>query len=299
MVRFYHHMKYLFLLLIGMNCYSVSAQIRKSFVFELLTGYQHENFDWSIAGNILGENPNIYSELNWKQTGGLFLGGRIHWIVWNRVTLAAGYQHTVIVGGEVSDADYLGNNRTENSYSGSFKANKGRLQGYNIHAGYQIICSPVFTLVPAIGYIIQQQRLHLLDAAKGVKSTYFTNWRGFSVGLSSVVQLSKKLEVDDNFTIQQLKFRGEANWNLVNTFQHPLSFEDWADGVGVSNEIQLRYHLNSVISFSLGTGYYYQRTGKGIDKLYLANGTIPTTQFNGALRKGFIMSGGLRITCGK
>ncbi|NML41984.1 hypothetical protein HHL17_32665 [Chitinophaga sp. G-6-1-13] len=292
-------MKYLFLLLIGMNCCSVRAQLREPFAFELSTGYQRENFDWSIAGNILGENPNIYSELKWMQTGGLFVGGRTRWTVWNQLTLVAGYQHTLIVGGEVSDADYLGNNRTENRYSGYFSANKGSLRAYNVHAGYQIVCSPIFTLMPAVGYIVHQQCLYMLDAPKGVQSTYFTNWKGFSVGLSTVLKLSKKMEVNDNFAIQQLKFHGEANWNLVNTFQHPLSFEDWANGAGVSNEAQLWYHLKPIISLYAGASYYYQRTGKGIDKLYLTNGTIPTTQFNGAVRQGFTVSGGLRIIWGK
>lgn len=292
-------MKYIFLLLTVCSWSATSAQLHRQVLFEFSSGYQQENFDWSIAGNSLGENPNIYSELKWKQIAGPSLDGYIHWNVCGSFTLTTSYRISFITTGNVSDFDYLGDNRTENVYKGCFHGGKGNLQGYNIKAGYQIACSQVFELRPAVGYVVNWQRLHISDATKDVQSTYFTNWRGFSITLSAVFRLSDKMEIIDDFSVQQLKFRAKANWNLVNTFQHPLSFEDFANGAGLSNEFKFTYLVKPIISLHIAANYYYQRTAKGIDRLYLANGATAMTQFNGAKRQGFVVSSGVRITLKK
>ena len=41
------------------------TDILKTAQLSLLTGYRADNLDWNIAGNIDGENPNVFSELVW------------------------------------------------------------------------------------------------------------------------------------------------------------------------------------------------------------------------------------------
>ncbi|MCJ7596536.1 MAG: hypothetical protein MUO52_17355, partial [Desulfobacterales bacterium] len=33
---------------------------------DLSNGYRVDDFDWNVAGNLSGTNPNIYSEVTWR-----------------------------------------------------------------------------------------------------------------------------------------------------------------------------------------------------------------------------------------
>ncbi|RYU91992.1 hypothetical protein EWM62_00700 [Mucilaginibacter terrigena] len=105
----------------------------------LVTGYERQDLKWSIAGNLAGENPNVYSELQWKKVGGLSVAAALEWNVWNRVLLTADYANVFIKSGTVSDNDYNGDNRTNMVYDELFNADKGYLRDWGAGGGYIII----------------------------------------------------------------------------------------------------------------------------------------------------------------
>ncbi|MBC9913050.1 hypothetical protein [Chitinophaga varians] len=286
-------------LFIYLLSYQADGQLKKKFSVGLMTGYHQENFQWSVAGNIHGENPDIYSELIWRNIGGPCVAGHLHWNPWRRLVLAADFDYAFITQGRVSDMDYLGNHRTVNSYEGHFAAHEGNVQAYHFHIGYPILHTHLVELIPSVGYSIQLQKLYMLDPGVGLNSTYATNWNGVSARLAAVFRLSAKWQLTNEFTAAQLTFHATANWNLVKTFQHPLSFEDKANGVGITDRISIDYRLSHHLMLHTGFGYTYQQTGKGVDRLYLANGAMPVTQFNGATRKAMQFTAGVQVGLGK
>src|ERR1700742_430032 len=50
----------------------------------LSTGYERQDFRWSIAGNSAGQDPNVYSELKWRAVGGPAVGLDLKWGVCGR-----------------------------------------------------------------------------------------------------------------------------------------------------------------------------------------------------------------------
>src|SRR5882757_1942569 len=71
--------------------------------FSLSSGYQSEDFRWSIAGNSQGTNPNIYSELKWKSLSGPVLGMELGWRFWRSFVLRSSFSRLFIVSGAVTD----------------------------------------------------------------------------------------------------------------------------------------------------------------------------------------------------
>src|ERR1700748_1190660 len=73
------------------------------FRFSLLSGYQQENFRWSIAGNSSGTNPDIYSELIWKNLSGPLAGAELEFNVWRSFWIRSSISRLFFVSGKVTD----------------------------------------------------------------------------------------------------------------------------------------------------------------------------------------------------
>src|SRR5579872_5644226 len=92
---------------------------------ELYTGYEQENFHWSIAGNSAGTNPNVYSELKWRSVGGVSAGVGLQWEVWKRWRFFATGSRVFIRRGTLTDTDYGLDNRHDVLYNEQFPVTGG------------------------------------------------------------------------------------------------------------------------------------------------------------------------------
>ncbi|MDO6431042.1 hypothetical protein Q4E93_10615 [Flavitalea sp. BT771] len=271
----------------GMNPEPAAHSSRLSFT--LSAGYQSEDLRWSIAGNTQGANPNILSELKWKKLAGPTLEAAVKWKCWKSFELGSTFSHHFITSGSVTDMDYQGDNRTNRSYYGAFDANKGMSFSWRTTLGYPFHLSRLVTLTPSLGYALHRQSLYLLSsdqsgAAAGLKSTYATKYEGAVIGLRGDLHFSARLSLEAALFYDIVHYRGRANWNLISTFRHPISFEDQANGYNLEGNVKLNYSLNGRWMFFLAAGILHSATGTGTDWLYLQTGQNIPTQFNGAVR---------------
>lgn len=260
---------------------------------DLSTGYQREGFKWSIAGNQDGQNPNIYSELQWKKLGGQSVTASLQWNFWGRLLLTGGYERTSIISGTVRDNDYNGDNRTNPAYDQLFDADKGFTRDIYAGIGYKLINTDVFSLTPYAGYRAGKQSLHLYDRSgqyAELNSTYDTDWKGPFAKALAQLRLTKKLSATATLTYTQADYKAQADWNLIPSFQHPVSYRHTAKGYGLEAGAGLQYTITKNIGVNIGAGYFTWQTGEGVDELYLTSGESEKTQLNGVDRKGYKMS---------
>lgn len=251
----------------------------------LSTGYQSEDFRWSIAGNEQGTDPNILSELKWKSLSGPAVGVSAGWNFWGSFTLRSEFSNMFIVSGSVTDADYQGDNRTNRSYFGQFDAKKGSGYSWRTTLEYAFQLEKV-TLIPQAGFALHRQSLHITDKSgtnPDLNSTYSTRYLGGVVGVRAEVPLSDDFALEGGLLCDIVHYRGQANWNLISTFRHPLSFQDDASGYNLEGHLKLCYTLDKW-TFFLSGNILHGKTGKGTDMLYLQNGQNVPTQFNEAVR---------------
>ncbi|OOQ57624.1 hypothetical protein [Mucilaginibacter pedocola] len=266
---------------------------------DIATGYQREDFKWSIAGNLQGQSPNIYSELQWKKLGGQTISANLQWNFSGRLMLIGAYSRTSIRTGTVRDNDYNGDNRTNPAYDELFDADKGFTRDIVAGLGYRLIQTENFSLTPYVGYNISKQSLHLLDRSgqfPDLNSTYDTDWKGPFVKAIGVLKISGKLSLNGNIQYTQANYNAKADWNLISSFQHPVSYRHIAKGYGLEAGASLNYHLTKNIAVNAGGGYYTWQTGEGIDELFLSSGGSEKTQLNGADRKGYRLSAGVVLS---
>lgn len=264
------------------------------------TGYHTEGLRWSIAGNLQGESPNIYSELIWKHVNGLLCATDVRWKVWRSLEVYAHFSMASISGGKVTDTDYHGDNRTGVAYYGYFDAGRGNVLSGELRVGYRLSLGAGITLTPAIGYGADRQLLYILpyagNAPSTLNSSYDALWKGFTGSLSAVFPLNRRWEADPSISYHQVALTGTADWNLIDNFQHPVSFRDHANGFGVVPDLAIVYRLHSHWSVFVHGSYGYWRTGAGVDELYMSSGTTSLTQYNGCHRSGGDAGLGFRLS---
>jgi hypothetical protein len=284
------------LLLIGLCANITYAQDIEKIQLSAGTGYQRENFHWSIAGNINGQNPNIYSELKWKAISGSLVGLELHWNIWKGFLFWGDYSRSFTTTGTSNDIDYQGNNRTNPIYNQNFNSNKGCTAAWSAGVGYMVFKNKTLSISPYIGYGINYQSYYLLGSNgnfSNLNTSYKTQWRGPFLELSSALQIINRLKVAAYISYSQVNYSATADWNLIETFQHPVSFRDSANGYGVDAGAKLIFSINHHFSINIGGAYFKWETGTGTDQLYLVTGQTDKTQLNGAVRNGFRLESGL------
>jgi hypothetical protein len=261
------------------------ADAQEHLKFSLATGYQSEDFHWSIAGNAQGTDPNILSELKWKHLSGPVAGASAEWNFWKSLSLRSEFSNMFIVSGSVTDIDYRKDNRIDTAYYGAFDAKKGSSFSWRTTLEYAFHLDKV-TLIPLAGFSLHRQSLHITDqsgANPGLNSTYATRYLGGVAGLRVEVLLSDHFTVEGGLLCDIVHYRGQADWNLITDFRHPLSFQDDANGYSLEGNLKLGYKFDKW-TFFLSGNILHGKTGKGTDILYRQNGQTPVTQFNEAVR---------------
>lgn len=275
---------------------TAQAQSPKKLEAEIYTGFQHDSFNWSVAGNSSGTKPNILSELKWKGLKSQAVGMGLNWHLWRSFSLEAHVTQAFTQAGKVSYQDYQGDNRTNITYDGFFDAGRGHLNQYQAQLSYAIRLGK-HHIIPYAGYAINNQTLYLLGMVSqtglDLTSTYQTNRKGLVTGMRATIRTGQHASLEPAFSYNWLDYHSHANWNIIRDFQHPVSFRQNAGGYGVEGSVKARFRLKPYWSVYLQGGYGYWTTDKGTDILYMGNGRTPVTQFNGAATASLSLGGGM------
>lgn len=257
-------------------------------------GYRVDRFDWTIAGDMNGANPNILSELAWRNMdivqARLGLEAQL-----SRLHLRARGGYGEARDGENRDSDYLSDNRT-NEFSRSNNRGDGKFKEATVAAGYRFDFQPDgprhMHFLPLIGYAVNRQELVMTEGFQtipatgsfdGLNSTYDAEWAGPWVGFSWwETDDSRNLTVSLDVEYHRPDYEAEANWNLRADFAHPRSFQHWADGRGVVVSVNSSYGLTEHLALIFGFDYRSWDTDAGLDRVYLSDGSTLETQFNSA-----------------
>ena len=99
-------------------------------------------------------------------------------------------------------------------------------------------------------------------------------------GLDLIVPINEKITLSAGVEYHWTTYKAEANWNLRKDFAHPKSFEHDADGTGLVLSLGGGYAFSDRWSLGLNLNYQKLSTDPGIDRFYLANGTISEARLN-------------------
>ena len=276
-------------------------------------GYRLESLDWNIAGNSQGSNPNILSELRWRDVRSAYIEGR------GVLSLApekcGGFSprlfalvgHGHIVSGENQDSDYRADNRQGEFSRSNNGADDGSLFDFSVGLGNRFFFDhDRFSLTPQLGYAYFEQNLTLVDGwqtipanqpINGLDSSYKTQWEGPWLGLVAGIHPFSRLAISVDMAYYfTLSYWAEAHWNLRQDLA-PLSFQHKAsDGHGYSVAVAGDYALVDHWRFFGRVEYRSFSISDGSSWTYYRSGTVGLTRLNEANWSARLFVAGLQVS---
>lgn len=251
-------------------------------------GYRIDHLEWNIAGNALGANPNILSELQWDalQSAYIELGTRLY--SKQDLTIEAQLGYGEILGGDVQDSDYSGDNRTRefsrsNNHGGGHVGDVSLSVGTERHVDNRRVnmgAGPESSYIPKIGFSYHVQNLRITDGVQtipplgpfaGLDSTYEAEWWGPWAGIDFRVKQGNDLTYTLGFAYHLADFYAKGDWNLRTDLAHPVSYEHDARADGWSAKFMIDGYIRDNWSYIFNLHYQQWAADPGLDTIYSVN----------------------------
>lgn len=264
---------------------------------QLFGGYRQDDFQFSIAGDTDGANPNVLSELTWKDLKMTQLKAKGEITVDQRFVLDGMMSYADIYDGEVQDSDYFSDNHADEFSRSVSRADDGSAIDWSYGLGYKFSLGSVskellsddiwFTALG--GFSRHELNLIAIDGRQVVggsgplppqlHTSYWAEWEGPWTGFE-LIGKRKKISALFRFEYHMADYYGSANWNLRDDFQHPKSFEHIADGRGLVLNLGAAYQLNDHWNLNFNADLQDWQAWEGLDRTFFSDGSVIDTQLN-------------------
>jgi hypothetical protein len=289
-----------------------TSQLGPEVIMTFDAGYRRDDLDWNTAGNGSGQNPNILSELKWRDLESFqvkFQGT----LAWPNIIALRGYaDYGWIFDGDNQDSDYLGDNRTYEFSRSNNKSDDGDVWDASLAVGYPWRWghSVISTITPLVGYSQNEQNLKITDGHQtipnqgsfpGLHSSYDTEWKGPFVGIDMRFRsekpdsLASRFETYFSYEYHWADYHAQGDWNLRDDLKHPKSFEHDADGTGWIIGAGLNFIINRNIALNFDFDYQNWRARDGNDKVYFADGSTEKIRLNEVNWSSYALGLGLQV----
>lgn len=252
-----------------------------------------EDLTWSIAGNMEGTNPNILSELDWSEVGSIGFRAGINHPIRKRFSGFLDFSLRRILFGTVTDTDFQSDDRTDHVFFAEEDAGKGQVFQGSAGLLVQIVQDGDLRLALGGGYGLLNQQLYLVNEHMDLNSRYANHWYGPLLAGNAGYKINEELIIGIHTTYHQVRYRATGDWNLIEGFEHPVSFRHTAKGFGLDNELYMKWQWKEHLQFLLTATHSYWTTGRGIDTLYKSDDTSVRTRLNDVTRNAIGMKIGM------
>ena len=222
--------------------------------------YRRAQLDWNIAGDIAGNNPNVLSELIWRDMEIAQLSAAVQANLGVHLVLQGSGAYGYIMNSNNQDSDYLGDNRSI-EFSRSLNKGAGNISDASLALGYRF---SVFDdsvgrfaqIIPMAGYSDHRQNLRIKDGTQvipvsaegpipGLDTTYDAEWKGPWLGLNMRLEASERTAILIDLAYHWADYTAVADWNLRSDLAHPVSFRHDSTGTGIVTVVALAHRLGS------------------------------------------------------
>ena len=268
--------------------------------FSFLAGYRWDELSWTISPT--SGSPNILSELTWEDLETYEIKADARWSNASRLYFHGAFGFGWTQDGTVIDSDYLSDNR-QHEYSRSYSNPKrGTVGDISAGAGYRFDLPLTsnggrLQFIPLLGYGLNFQNLRARNGTQilseygnsmplgpfdELDSTYEASWKGPWIGFDLILGFSDKHNLSGSFGFHWSSYEAEANWNLRDDFDHPISFEHSADGTGITASLSYSYDVSESWYWTMGFDYKNFNAESGKDTTYFYDDSYSVITFNGA-----------------
>jgi hypothetical protein len=280
----------------------------RSTTLTITTGYRVDDFKYNISGDNSGHNPNILSELSWKNLRSYEINGRFSTTLGKFLYMRGSADYAWIYSGTMQDSDYLGDNRTFEFSRSVNDSNDGTLLDSALGLGYPTKFTGEdnagLVALPMVGYGYNVQRLRVTNGNQvipptgsfpGLDSGLHTQWWGPWVGTDFSWTWDQRFTFFGTYEYHWVNYRAVDNHNLRTDLQHPESIVFTSNGRGMTGTLGIGWALTRRYSVDLIGNLMDWSAGQGTDTTFFSNGTTATTAMNEAVWTSWSVSLGFNL----
>ena len=279
--------------------------------FALSAGLRNDNLDWSISGDLSGNNPNILSELEWSGVDSyqLSLSNRTRFK--RHIYLRGHFNYAFVRNGRVQDSDYGQNDRVAEWSRSLSETNGDELWDVSAGGGYAFyFLEDRLTVAPMIGFSYNKLNFRIENGYQEISadnpfsasdndnpppvgplssrlnSTYFARWMGPWIGCDLRYKMKETApgyppaEFGLSLEAHWAGYYGEGNWNLRSDLEHPKSFEHEAAGLGLRLAADATVHLVDRWALRIVLDHQNWSTHDGTSRVFSVSEGSSRTQLN-------------------
>jgi hypothetical protein len=257
-----------------------------------------DRLDWNIDGYLFENYWNVLSELIWRDLKIFQVQFGNETIVKDRFYFRGDFRNGWILSGSNQDTDFSGNDRTNPLSESKNDSSDGSVSDLSFGIGYVFnVLRNRIDVIPIIGFSHSEQNLTITDGYQtiseeipidapyvgsfsGLDSSYESNWLGPWIGLDLSYARNDNNRLAFSFEYHWAKYYATADWNLIDSYQHPKSFEHQADGYGIlfKSKWHSQFYKNWYYDFRVD--YQRWQTNPGTQRTFFSSGSISETRLN-------------------
>lgn len=252
-----------------------------------------DNGQWSIAGNINGENPNILSEVIFENSFSIGSDVEFAFKANKYLELSVSYADLRTLSGQGTDTDYDSDNRSDPTFELPFENRNGYINRIVAALKYDLLVAKQKIVTIGFKTFIYRQKFGISSRDNAnLNSFYLYRSRGIGLSLERKISLVKKASIQPGISLYLSSFNSYGRWNLRTSLNPDKSFIHRSKGIAFNLWLRSTYRVTSKHSLHLTCGNRFEKTYVGSDYLLYSNGGITHTQFNGSLlRSAYIKLG--------
>lgn len=273
------------------NISSVDNSYNRTLQIKPKIGYSISKASFNIAGNEAGENPNVLSELIWDPTNAIEYGADMTF-TYNRWVLKANVLLNNTLFGDVSDIDYDGDNRTL-PYSKLYLSNhKGFGYSLQFQPGYEWSHRNDLSFITYVSLDYISKNLYILNDKdwrsnntnyiSGLNSYYKYKFPNYGLGVQLGYSLNDVWYVQTSVEGYFSKYYAYGNWNLIENFEKPISYEHKGNGKQLNTSLGIAYSLSPITKIGVDYQLKHFDVKNGKDYLYTKSDGLVKSRLNDA-----------------
>jgi hypothetical protein len=252
-------------------------------------GYSISKTSFNISGNESGKNPNVLSELIWDPTNALEYGIEMKFSH-KKFVLNGEILLNKTLSGNVTDFDYDGDNRTQ-PYTQLYLSNhKGTGHSIKVQPGIDWSTQENLSFVTYLSFNHSSRSLYLLNDKNwrsndrnylpGLNSYYKYKFPNYGAGIAMDYGFNENWSTQIAVEGYLSKYYAYGNWNLIEDFEKPISYEHKGNGKKIFTTVGLSYALSpdTRIGLQYNLGHFNVQNGK--DYLYHKVDGVLRTRLN-------------------
>lgn len=269
-------------------------------------GYRTMDLNWNSAGDLQGQNPNVFQEMDFKNITAYQTTVAANSLV-GPASIRGELDYGIVNGGTNRMSFYDEDDRANEFERSENAADSGTLINWLGAVGFRTqSLTGAWRFTPEIGYASHHQDLEITNGVEvipdngpvdGLNSSYVAEWEGPFIAARGSWKFWPRWILQAHVDYHLINFSAEGNLNLRTDLQHPDSFEQDARGTGWTAGLNLAFQPHQRVVIHGGFEWEtWEAASSATYRVNFADGAVEDSKLNEVTMESILISIGVGVS---